>query len=87
VLDGFAADVDQIQGFLADYRERIEPLMAEVLSVIGGSAQRVDTELVDFLRASAASLDVALDALNSAAREIRRASFTQMDQESGHVRH
>ncbi len=77
--------MEHLASVVADHRNRVFPLMNEVLAAIGGSTQRADVEMVDFLRAASASLDVAVASLHTAARETRSASFAQPSGGHGNV--
>ncbi len=66
--------MDQIAGWVGDHKRRVAPLIDQVLAVIGGSTQRVDMDMTELLRATTASLDVTMGALQTAARSTRQAA-------------
>lgn len=77
MFDAAASEIEHLARMATDHRSRVAPLIDEVLNAVGGSARRVDTDMVELLRETAASLDVAIAALHSAAREVRSASYAQ----------
>lgn len=85
MLDAAAGEMEMLAGVVADHRRRVAPLMDQVLNAVGGSSQRVDRDMVELLRATRASLDVAIAALHTAARETRSASFAQTTDGYGNV--
>jgi hypothetical protein len=69
-----ASQAERVAGILESYRGQFNPLASQVMSVVGGSAQQVDRDMTELLRAASASLDRAIADLHTAAREIRMAA-------------
>lgn len=81
MLGALATQIDAMAAALAQERAQVSPLASHVLSVLSGSTQRLDVQLVDELHIVMRSLAGAQGALAQAAAVTRRAEQVEFEAE------